>query len=62
MNSSILGALKSKTVWFNVISTGLELLNILAVPLGVPPGTITLVTNLGNIALRFVTKEPLSAK
>lgn len=43
----------SKTFWFNVLSAAAELTNILPLP----PGTVILVTNLINIALRVVTDK-----
>jgi hypothetical protein len=57
---SIKGALKSKTVWFNLITGALEVANLFAVML--PPGTITAINVVGNVLLRFVTTEPLEAK
>jgi len=58
--NSIKGALKSKTIWFNLITGGLEIANLFAVIL--PPGTMVILTVLGNVALRFVTSESLAEK
>jgi hypothetical protein len=57
---SVKGALKSKTVWFNVITGVLEIANLFATVL--PPGTMTAINVIGNVALRFVTSKPLSEK
>ena len=46
---------KSKTFWVNVLSAGLELTQVLPIP----PGTLLLVTNALNIALRVITEEPV---
>jgi hypothetical protein len=58
----LIGALKSKTVWFNIITGALELINALAVPLGIQPGVLTIVAAVGNVALRFLTSHPLEQK
>lgn len=58
--NSVRGALKSRVVWFNAISGALEIANALA-PV-TPPGVVTAVNVLGNVALRFVTTEPLAVK
>ena len=50
---------QSKTVWLNVISLGLELTQLLSGVNWIPAGTLTLVTNTLNIALRFITKAPI---
>lgn len=57
---SIKGALKSKTVWFNIITGAIELTNAFAPFL--PPGTAMAVNVVGNVLLRFVTDKPLSEK
>lgn len=54
------GLLKSKVFWFNTITGTLELANTFAGVL--PPGTAMTVNVLGNIVLRFLTTESLSAK
>ena len=46
---------RSKLFWFNVLTTSAELANL--IPL--PPGTALIVSNLINIALRFVTDKPV---
>ena len=58
----LIGALKSKTVWFNIITGVVELTNALAVPLGFQPGTLTIVAAVGNVILRFLTSQPLDQK
>ena len=57
---SIKGALKSKTVWFNIITGAMELANAFGGFL--PPGVAMTVNVVGNVMLRFVTSEPLEAK
>jgi hypothetical protein len=54
------GALKSKTVWFNVITAVVETVNLSSGLM--PPGVGVLISALGNIALRFLTDKPLEAK
>jgi hypothetical protein len=46
---------KSKTFWFNVLTAAGELAQV--IPL--PPGTTILITNVINIGLRLITKEPV---
>lgn len=58
--NSVKGLLKSKVFWFNVITGVLELVSVFGGVL--PPGTATSINVVGNIALRFVTNKPLSAK
>lgn len=60
MSVAIKGAFKSKTVWFNLITGALELVNLAGGFL--PPGVGLVISAIGNIALRFVTTEPLAAK
>lgn len=50
---------QSKTVWVNIISMTLELVQIFGEVQILPTGTLTLITNVLNIALRYVTKVPL---
>ena len=54
------GALKSKTVWFNVAAAALELTGYLTTIL--PPGTALIAVNVINIALRAVTSTALKDK
>lgn len=60
MTDALKGALKSKTVWFNLASAALEITNMIA-PV-IPPGTWTLVVNAVNIGLRFLTTQALADK
>ena len=46
----------SKGFWFNLISAGVELAGVLPLP----PGTVAAVVAVGNIALRFVTDQPIT--
>ena len=57
---SVKGLLKSRVFWFNVVTGGLELVNAFSAV--VPPGTAMTVNVVGNIALRFLTTEPLADK
>ena len=50
---------KSRTFWFNLAAAGLEVVNLLGVPLGIPPGTVILVVTAGNIVLRKLTDTPV---
>jgi hypothetical protein len=56
------GLLKSKTFYFNVITSSLELINAFALPLGIQPGTLTLISAVGNVMIRFITSKPLEDK
>ena len=47
---------KSKTLWFNVLLTAGELLQILPVP----PGTALIVSGVINGALRLITGQPIT--
>ena len=57
---NVKGLLKSRVFWFNTITGALEVTNALVGI--VPPGTAMAINVVGNIALRFLTSEPLSAK
>lgn len=57
---SLKGLLRSKVFYFNAITIGLELANLLAPVL--PQGSLTLINAVGNLALRFVTTESLADK
>ena len=57
---SIKGLLFSKVFWFNAITGTLEIANYFAAI--IPLGTLMAVNVIGNVALRFVTVEPLAAK
>jgi hypothetical protein len=46
---------KSKTIWMNVLSAAVELTGLLPIP----AGTTVIIVNVLNIALRFVTSEPV---
>lgn len=59
--NSLKGALKSKTIWWNIIVGGLEIANTLLVTV-LPPGTLMALNVLGNVALRAITSESLEAK
>lgn len=57
---TLIGAVKSKTIWFNLVTIALEVTSVLT---GViPPGTATLINAVGNIALRFLTSTSLLDK
>lgn len=49
----------SKTFWVNVISASLELAQALGGVQLIPAGSLTLITNILNIALRAVTEQPV---
>lgn len=50
---------KSRVIWLNVISGALEVVQLAGGLNIVPVGTITITTNILNIALRFLTKVPV---
>lgn len=51
-------ALKSKTIWFNLVTGLISIAGVLPID----PATSALIVAVGNVALRFITTEPLSAK
>lgn len=55
------GLLKSRTFWWNAATLAVESGALLGV-LGIPPGTITAISALGNIVLRTMTSQSLSEK
>jgi hypothetical protein len=52
----------SKTLWFNFIVIMVEVLQLLASHHLVSPEYVALIDGLGNIFLRFVTREPIVKK
>ena len=50
---------KSKTVWLNVVSLLLEFTQIFSGTQVIPAGTLTIITNVLNVGLRFLTKAPI---
>lgn len=52
----------SKTVWFNVLSGVLEVMQLVTQYQLVPPGVSTVVVNLVNIGLRTVTTQGVTVK
>lgn len=63
MNPTLAGALKSKTVWVNVLTTLVEVANYIS-PFIPPQYHAAIVAGVGvvNIVLRSVTTQPLSEK
>lgn len=55
---NIKNALKSKTIWFNLITGVVSVAGILPID----PAISALIVAVGNVALRFVTSVPLEAK
>lgn len=54
------GALKSKTMWVNTLTLVVDYAGLLTG--AIPPGTLTAVVALANMALRFLTVESLKDK
>lgn len=50
---------KSKTLWFNIITVGLAILQLVPGIYPVPPEVLTFVLGVGNILLRLVTVGPI---
>ena len=61
MKKSITGALKSKTMWFNLITGILAVANALGGQV-IPTEVAALIVAAGNIILRMITTTPLSQK
>lgn len=57
----IRGLLKSRTFWWNTATLAIESGALLGL-LGVPPGTITAISALGNIVLRTLTSQSIEDK
>lgn len=57
----IIGALKSRTVWINIVGGGLEIVNALNGNV-IPPATAATILMVLNIANRFLTSKPLNEK
>lgn len=53
---------KSKTVIFNLLGAGLEVIQLLADSHIVSPDNMVLFMGVGNIALRLITGKPISFK
>lgn len=63
MNPTLLGALKSKTVWLNVIGTGVEIAQYVS-PFMPPQYHTAFVIGMGvgNLIMRKLTTKPLEEK
>lgn len=62
MKATLIGALKSKTVWFNVITGVLAVVDKLSGTDLVSAEILAIVVTVGNFALRFLTSKPLVEK
>ncbi len=51
---------ESKTIWLNVGTVSLEVLQLVGTMGLLPPGTLLLINGVGNILLRTVTDQPLA--
>ena len=52
-------ALKSKTLWFNIVTLALAGTQTLLTQDIIPPEFIALIIALGNVALRYLTSKPI---
>ena len=52
----------SKTIWFNVITGALELIQALGGVGLLPPGVLAVAVHVGNCALRLITSQPIAAR
>lgn len=62
---TFLGALKSKTMWFNLITGVLAVLALPEIVALIPAtylGKLLIINAVGNLILRMLTNQPLSAK
>ena len=62
MKKKILGLLKSKTFWFNVVSGGIALVSNLQGESILSNETALTVIGVGNVVLRMLTTKPLEKK
>lgn len=53
---------QSKTLWFNLLSAVLEVMQLVTQYQLLPPGISTVVVNIVNIALRMVTTQAVTVK
>lgn len=51
--------LKSKTLWFNVLTIGLACFAVVTDNVDIQPAYVGIVNGIGNVFLRFLTKEKL---
>lgn len=58
--TSLRGLIRSKTFWFNMLTGALELAN--SYGSYVPAGSVTTLTIVGNVLLRFLTDQSLADK
>ena len=62
---TLLGALRSKTIWFNLITGTLAILALPEIVELVPAewlSKLAIVNAVGNLILRFITNKPLAGK
>ena len=52
-------ALKSKTLWFNIVTLALAGTQTLLTQDIIPPEFVALIIALGNVALRYLTSKPI---
>ena len=60
--ASVKSLWQSKTFWFNVLSAGVEVMQLVTQYQLLPPGISTIVVNVVNIALRMVTTEAVTVR
>lgn len=59
---AILGAFRSRTIWFNVLGFAAYALAYPQMSQYISPSHLGMVTTAVGVALRFVTSEPLAIK
>ena len=62
---TLLGALRSKTIWFNFITGLLAILALPEINILIPSSflpSLAIINAVGNLFLRFLTNQPLSGK
>jgi len=63
MKSKIIGSLKSKTIWFNLLTVVVLIADMVGFQDFQASGDLIAITNiLGNIGLRFITRTALESK
>ncbi len=62
MKRLLIGILKSKTIWFNILTLGLAAFGIITDQYPIDPKLLLSINGIGNLFLRALTTRALSEK